>query len=103
VLAEELEVEADDQEALAEFLERKVDEACRRALRGAPPSATPPLPLVRLRVRDSPPFALRRDLWAAWHGGCAVRHSTGRRLWERGHKHEEVLWLVPTSEEFKST
>ncbi len=51
VLADELEVETDDQDALVEFLEKKVDDACRRAQRGVLPSETPILPLVRLRVR----------------------------------------------------
>lgn len=43
-------MEADDQEGLAEFLERRVEDATRRAKRGAPPSAAAVLPLVRLRV-----------------------------------------------------
>lgn len=52
VLAEELELEADDQEGLVEYLERRVADATRRAMRGAPPSAAATLPLVRLRVRQ---------------------------------------------------
>lgn len=51
ILADELEVEADDQEGLAAFLERKVEDATRRAMRSTPPSAQATLPLVRLRVR----------------------------------------------------
>lgn len=55
-LAEELEVEADDEEQLAAFLDRRVAQACDRASRGALPSATPVLPLVRLRVLRRPPW-----------------------------------------------
>jgi hypothetical protein len=67
VLAEELELEADDQEGLGEFLERRVGDATRRAMRGAPPSAAATLPLVRLRVR------LVHWMLDDIHGGCPSR------------------------------
>ena len=56
VLADELEVEPDDQAALEQFLVVRVDDACRRAARAAPPSAQPVLPLVRLRVSRQAPL-----------------------------------------------
>lgn len=50
-LADEVEVDSEDQESLGAFLERRVALACSQAQRQhSSPSAAAPLPLVRLRV-----------------------------------------------------